>query len=321
MHSTARAAAAPIRAARPRRTGGRSAARPSRRARSTLRRCGRGSARTPSASSPRRVSRGRSQRRPSARRRPPRSSSAPRGSAAARSRTSSANHDAVARLDADRVVRRPGRAPTRGSRATPASTRRTAAAGRGSRRASPPRAAASSASRNARNTAPRASRVGRSTLPAVVHRQPFAQVGRHLLELHRVPRHQAERLHVHHEPGAACGRPSRAPSAPRGRGSTSSRPRPSRSAPRSRRAAPSAGCPAGTSASRARRRPTSRSRFEPLPSPGHGGARRLVEGVGDPGAVRHRPEAPHAPHATPLPTIAPCPIPGPSASSTRASAD
>ena len=36
---------------------------------------------------------------------------------------------------------------------------------------------------------------------AVVDRQPFAQVGRHLLELHRVARHQPERLHVHDEAG------------------------------------------------------------------------------------------------------------------------
>ncbi len=36
--------------------------------------------------------------------------------------------------------------------------------------------------------------------PPLVDRQPLAQLGRDLLELYRVPGHQAERLHVHHEP-------------------------------------------------------------------------------------------------------------------------
>ena len=35
---------------------------------------------------------------------------------------------------------------------------------------------------------------------ACIDRQALAQVGRHLLELHRMPRHQPERLDVHHEP-------------------------------------------------------------------------------------------------------------------------
>ena len=35
---------------------------------------------------------------------------------------------------------------------------------------------------------------------ALVDRHALAQVGRQLLELHRMARHQPERLHVHHEP-------------------------------------------------------------------------------------------------------------------------
>ena len=128
----------------------------------------------------------------------PASCAAPRASAAARRECRRRTTTGAAARTGTRP-RRPGRAPTRGSRATTASRRRTAASGRGCRRASRTRAAASSALEELAEDG--RARLARRAVDAAarVDRQALAQVGRHLLELHRVARHQPERLDVHHE--------------------------------------------------------------------------------------------------------------------------
>ena len=216
----------------------------------------------------------------------PTTSAAPRASAAARrecprrTRTGDGARRATRR-------RRPGRVPIRGSRATTASRRRRAASGRGCRRACRSRAAA----RGPRGTCGTRPRVlaGRPVdAAAVVDGHSVAQLGRDLFELHRVPRHQPERLHVHDEARPVSAPPSPAPSSRQAPGNTSNPPRPSRTARRSRRAGRAAACPGDTSASRARRPPTSTSRSGSALPPAH-------------------------------PTIAPCPIPAPWVSSIPAS--
>ena len=168
----------PTRAARPRRRGSRSAAPPSRRARSTCRRCGRGSARRRAASWRRRASRARCPRRPSARRRRP-SDHAPLLEPAQQlvaDRPPRTTSGAAARRGTRR--RRPGRAPTRGSRATTASRRRTAASGTGCPPSLPGLAQRRRArSRNSRKTAARASRGGRSTRPRASTGSPSRRSG------------------------------------------------------------------------------------------------------------------------------------------------
>ena len=173
------------------------------RACSRSRRCGRGSGCRRSGSWSRRPSGGRSCRRSAARRRSRRSCRVARGSASVSARLSPSSQLAWRNSTS---ISSPPSCSCAHSRYSNEAGLKTTYGGNCIRipPSLPVSRSGSSASWKRRKISARNSRGGRSMRPRSSTRRLLAQVGRELLELHRVARHHAEGLHVHDE---ALGRP------------------------------------------------------------------------------------------------------------------